>query len=412
MRRPLPALALTSALAVAAAVAGVLALTGQFASATHVPLPTMAVDTVTTGNTYTADPNTDTNNQDNSIVVGTIDECRTVAMPATNTTVTIHVLLKNAPDVVYDDIRLNLRDTSQSGALLSTSVAIVTAANATPFSDFSQDTDGDGTPDLNQAVGFLNLPVEPDTVGTLGGTTTGGSHRGVTVANNGLSTASAFHIATYNPGASSNRTFHVSPDHPHLGTEVENGQVAPYQASSLNGGVLATFSVRVLNQASPYVVYLDLQGSDSADPQGAGTDVGLLLSDEVTEEQNFLPEANLADGRLAVGFVTCPGAGTPTPAPAKFGDVDCSGSVGIADAQKTARYAIALSVSQTEPCPDHGTTVTIDGTERKWGDVDCNGEVKVADAQKTARYAVQLSVSQTEPCPDIGTDVVVGAGAG
>ena len=266
--------------------------------ASHAPLPTMAVDTIATGGEYTADPNGDFNNQDNKTEVGTVDECRTVPMPATSTTVTIHVIVKDAPDVVSYGIRLNLRDSS--GALLATTVAKVTAANATPFSDYTQDTDGDGVPDLNQAVGLLNLPVDPDTVGTLGGITPGGAHRTVTVADSGANTSSFRHSADYDGP----RTFHVSADHPHNGSEIEDGQVAPYQANSADGAVLAEFKVRVFSQASPYVVSLDLGGSDG--PVQPGTDVGLLLGDESTGEVNTLPEAGLTDGRLAVGFASCP----------------------------------------------------------------------------------------------------------
>ena len=44
---------------------------------------------------------------------------------------------------------------------------------------------------------------------------------------------------------------------------------------------------------------------------------------------------------------------------ATFGDADCSGSVSIADAQKTARVLVDLTITQTEPCPDIGTTVAV-----------------------------------------------------
>ena len=92
-----------------------------------------------------------------------------------------------------------------------------------------------------------------------------------------------------------------------------------------------------------------------------------------------------------------------------FGDGDCNGEVRIADAQKTARTALALPVTQTEPCPDIGTTTSVNGVDRVWGDVECSGALGIGDAQKIARYLVDLSVSQTEPCPDIGEEVTIPA---
>ena len=90
-----------------------------------------------------------------------------------------------------------------------------------------------------------------------------------------------------------------------------------------------------------------------------------------------------------------------------FGDDDCNGEIKIADAQKTARAVIGLPVTQTEPCPDIGTTTSVNGVDRIWGDVECSGALGIGDAQKIARYLVDLLVSQTEPCPDIGVEVTL-----
>ena len=92
---------------------------------------------------------------------------------------------------------------------------------------------------------------------------------------------------------------------------------------------------------------------------------------------------------------------------AAFGDLDCGGTVAIADAQKTARALIDLSVTQTEPCPDIGTTAAVNRVDRPWGDVDCTDTVSIGDAQKIARALVALPVTQTEPCPDIQEDVLI-----
>lgn len=40
---------------------------------------------------------------------------------------------------------------------------------------------------------------------------------------------------------------------------------------------------------------------------------------------------------------------------------------------------------------------------RVWGDVDCSGTVTIVDAQKIARWLIQLPITQVEPCPDIGS---------
>ena len=44
-----------------------------------------------------------------------------------------------------------------------------------------------------------------------------------------------------------------------------------------------------------------------------------------------------------------------------------------------------------------------------WGDVDCAGSVNIADAQKVNRALIGLTPAQNEPCPDIGSTVQVPA---
>ncbi|MFQ5858919.1 MAG: hypothetical protein ACE5LU_25245, partial [Anaerolineae bacterium] len=94
-----------------------------------------------------------------------------------------------------------------------------------------------------------------------------------------------------------------------------------------------------------------------------------------------------------------------------WGDVDCDGDVDIGDAQKIARWLINLSVSQTEPCPDIGSSVPVteDATTtiRKWGDVDGDGDVDIGDAQKIARWLIDLDITQTAGTPEIGDTVSI-----
>ena len=76
------------------------------------------------------------------------------------------------------------------------------------------------------------------------------------------------------------------------------------------------------------------------------------------------------------------------------------------DALKLLRKAVALSVSQTEPCVDVGTVVNAGFiTTRPFGDLDCSGVVNAVDALKTLRFAAGLSVNQSAPCPMIAVGV-------
>jgi hypothetical protein len=68
---------------------------------------------------------------------------------------------------------------------------------------------------------------------------------------------------------------------------------------------------------------------------------------------------------------------------------------------------VHLPVSQQEPCPDIGDTVSVDGTPRLWGDVDGDGEVNAVDALKILRYVVMLPVQRQPETPPIGTEVEI-----
>lgn len=85
-----------------------------------------------------------------------------------------------------------------------------------------------------------------------------------------------------------------------------------------------------------------------------------------------------------------------------LGDVDCDGDVDSVDSLKELRFVAGLTVSQTEPCPDIGSELTI-----VFGDLDCGGDVDSVDSLKALLHIAGLSVSQTEPCPDIGDAVAI-----
>ena len=144
-------LLVTSVLAVVAALVVLLAV--PLVEATHVPVPTMAIDTEVTDNTATfPDVATGLKNT-NSINVTDIDQCLGVVNPAATTVVQVDVILNNAPETFFTDIRLNLRDASFN--LLPTATAQVAAMTSTPFIDGA-------TP-----VGFYNLPVLRNGTSTL-----------------------------------------------------------------------------------------------------------------------------------------------------------------------------------------------------------------------------------------------------
>jgi hypothetical protein len=96
-----------------------------------------------------------------------------------------------------------------------------------------------------------------------------------------------------------------------------------------------------------------------------------------------------------------------------WGDVDCDGDITTRDNQAELRFVLQQNaLSQTEPCPDIGSAVTVDGTARTWGDEDCDAEVSTRDNQSKLRFVLeQNALSQTEPCPDVGAPVSVSVAA-
>ena len=90
-----------------------------------------------------------------------------------------------------------------------------------------------------------------------------------------------------------------------------------------------------------------------------------------------------------------------------FSDVNCSGTVNSTDANDVLRYVSALPVTQSEPCPDIGPSVKINGTFRKWGDVDCDSDVDSVDSLKISQYVGGGNPSQNPGCPAFGATVTI-----
>jgi hypothetical protein len=95
-----------------------------------------------------------------------------------------------------------------------------------------------------------------------------------------------------------------------------------------------------------------------------------------------------------------------------WGDADCDGEISSRDNQALLRDILEqTALSQTEPCPDIGEEVTVDGSPTLWGDADCDGEVSTRDNQGTLRKVLsQNALSQTPPCPLVGDIAAVSAG--
>jgi hypothetical protein len=95
-----------------------------------------------------------------------------------------------------------------------------------------------------------------------------------------------------------------------------------------------------------------------------------------------------------------------------WGDWDCDGGVSSRDNQALSRYVLQqVPLSQTQPCPTIGSPVQIDGFgQEPWGNADCDNDgITTRDNQATLRRVLEQNpLSQTEPCPDVGTTVTVG----
>src|SRR6266567_632521 len=199
--------------------AGGLFLSGALTSRA-VQTPTLAIDMVPAGNTY-SDPGAA---GDNSMTVGTTDNCLTSATANTLThTHAAHVVIKTVEDLIGWQVRLNyLGDKMRPNT-----------ASFTPFMDTA----------LLQGVSFNNLPIDQTTF----------VHRDLSTASNIPAGAPGPQTASFGAAYIGAQNFAISPDTPAKAVPDDTSYSAP------SGGVLAAVILQVVgNQSGQPSLFMNL----------------------------------------------------------------------------------------------------------------------------------------------------------
>src|SRR5439155_20931489 len=237
-----------------------------------VQAPTMSIDMVPAGNTY-SDPGLGGNN---SMTVGVIDSSSTGSQNVAHTH-NVHIIVQNVEDLVGCQARANYIVDRMRCSTVS----------VTPF----QDT---GT---GQFLGFANLPI--DQVSLV--------HRSVTPAGGTCPAAAPgpqTHLfgATYNGGMEGPVDAAISPDTPAKPVPDDTSYSAP------TGGILATIILSVsAGQCNTGPMLFDL---DAGAPNPPGSKVVTFNGTGTTDI--FLAESALGDGTHTETGGTCPVGGTAT----------------------------------------------------------------------------------------------------
>ena len=227
-------------------------------STSAVQNPSIALDMVTTGNTYT-----DTTNTMN---VGAIDNCLTTAAPG-NDNLHAHpaqLLIQNVEDLVGWQVRFNyLGDQMRP--------------NAITFAPFTDTIRG-------QYISFLNLPIDSSTA----------LHRDLVTATSIPAAAAGPQTAIIGAAYLGAQTFAVSPDTPAKSVPDDSSYSAP------GGGVLATVSLQVLagNSGKPSL----FMNMDDNNPNPPGSLIDIF--DGVGVVDTPIATNQLGDGYHGEG-VTC-----------------------------------------------------------------------------------------------------------
>jgi Thrombospondin type 3 repeat len=382
-----------SIFAALAATAVTVALLAGALNSRAVQDPTIALDMVTTGNTY--------DDATNTMTVGDIDPCLTSATANTGThTHQAHLVVQNVEDLVAFQVRLNYIGDQMRPSTF----------NPTPFMDSN----------TGQSVGFINLPID----------SVSGVHRGVTPAvtvppapvDGTRTPQTALVGAAYN----GNQTFPVSPDTPPKAAPDDSSYSAP------SGGVVGSLVLQVVGDESGQAsLFMDL---DDGTPNPPGSRVVVWTGDGASS-------IDLAESALFDGFH---GEGSPCQAidvsnevfrnltfqTANGLHVEFSGAItprliqnapGCAsDPTLNGDHATgALDVVWTETCVDAGEEVVIEitsaGVQRLCSDFTLNGTtLGAADGDQscvlpTTPTPTPLPTPAPSPPPQVGFSPQVSA---
>ena len=245
--------------------------------------PTISLDMDPSGNTY-SDPGA---GGDNSMTVGTTDNCLTTAAPGDNSTHThpVHVVIHDVQDLVGWQARLNyLGDQMRPSSV-----------NFNPFTDTTD-------PIHPQGVSFLNLPIDSAT----------NEHRGQTPGANIPPLATGPQTALIGNVYVGTQGFAISPDTPPKSPPDDASYSAPA------GGVLAALDLEVpAGNAGNPSLFMNI---DDNSPINPGSTV-IIFTGSGVQTINLASSA-LGDGYHGEGATCvpldcvnaeCP-AGTPAPA--------------------------------------------------------------------------------------------------
>ena len=229
--------------------------------------PRLSLDMDPSGNSY-SDPGA---GGDNSMTVGAIDNCLTIAAPGNNNTHThsVHVTVHNVEDLVGWQIRMNY----DGGKMRPNTV------NFTPFADTAR----------GQNVSFVNLPVD----------STAGVHRDVIPGINIPAASPGPQTALIGSVYHGVQNFAISPDSPSKAVPDDTSYSAPA------GGVVATLNLQVLSgNAGDPSLFMNL---DDNTPNAPGSNAIVFTGTGLTGTMDIdLTPAQLGDGYHGEGATCVP----------------------------------------------------------------------------------------------------------
>ena len=266
--------------------------------------PTVSLDMDMTGNTY-SDPGTGGNN---SMTVGTIDQCITETANNAAHNRQAHLIIQNVEDLAGVQARFNFDSTK----------AAVTNFINTPFQDSGTFTN----------VGFVNLPIDAGTF----------NHR----AQTGASDFTVANTALVSTSYLGEQTFPISPDTPPKSPTPDD---TSYSAPT--GGIVGTVVINVrAGQSGQPSLFVNL---DDSNPNAPGSSLDVLTG-------SGIQKVNLTNSQTGDGYI---GNGTTCVVPAC--DPDCPGGGG--GTPTATPTATAVATPTPTPTATAITTRTATPTE-------------------------------------------------